>query len=534
MPVELSVMRSSILAVLTGTTLLLGACSAPSDADDALKAAPEQATTGQNTAAETTTATEKTTATTYEFALEDYQVSPETHLPVRGSVTTAGHSNAPLVVVNHLRTFNCADDTFVYPCADGVDDVRADRGMHYLAEDLAEAGYTVVVPDLGPLWAPESPTQPYDQVEAWAGVVGAIRGELEAANQGQSQHLDDSLAGMTDFSRTGVFMHSRSALLGNKAAEMWPEVSLASYGGFYHVPEFPEDNFSPAPADVPTLTIDGQADEDTSQAAADWLPEYVGQDRNTAALNFIVSGLGHNYINRVLSQREFDDRIDDGEISDSGAAEHEEFLAEALRLWFDQTLRGQDGPYPLQADDELPAELAGREASVYAATPAAAEQWIASEPEAQLPGSEAEFCRIYPSMNPVQYDDRCDFVDMGIVNSASVNARVQLTKSPVVVPVSSAGAETLSMHMMPTGSREDGKKETKLEVTAIMDDGSRQQIPVPAPNPVLKDTTTETSNGEYWIRTLRISLPETVKNRPISQLEITGDGSIDLRAVDLY
>ena len=137
-------------------------------------------------------------------------------------------------------------------------------------------------------------------------------------------------------------------------------------------------------------------------------------------------------------------------------------------------------------------------------------------------------------MNPVQYDDRCDFVDMGIVNSASVNARVQLTKSPVVVPVSSAGAETLSMHMMPTGSREDGKKETKLEVTAIMDDGSRQQIPVPAPNPVLKDTTTETSNGEYWIRTLRISLPETVKNRPISQLEITGDGSIDLRAVDLY
>lgn len=58
MPVELSVMRSSILAVLTGTTLLLGACSAPSD-DDALKAAPEQATTGQNTAAEATTATEK-------------------------------------------------------------------------------------------------------------------------------------------------------------------------------------------------------------------------------------------------------------------------------------------------------------------------------------------------------------------------------------------------------------------------------------------------------------------------------------------
>ena len=59
MPVELFVMRSSILAVLTGTTLLLGACSAPSDADDALKAAPEQATTGQNTVAETTTATEK-------------------------------------------------------------------------------------------------------------------------------------------------------------------------------------------------------------------------------------------------------------------------------------------------------------------------------------------------------------------------------------------------------------------------------------------------------------------------------------------
>ena len=73
-----------------------------------------------------------------------------------------------------------------------------------------------------------------------------------------------------------------------------------------------------------------------------------------------------------------------------------------------------------------------------------------------------------------------------------------------------------------------------MEVTAIMDDASLQQLPLPAPIPVLKDTTTETSNGEYWIRTLRISLPETVKNRPISQLEITGDGSIDLRAVDLY
>lgn len=533
MPVELSVMRSSILAVLTGTTLLLGACSAPSD-DDALKAAPEQATTGQNTAADTTTATEKTTATTYEFALEDYQVSPDIHLPVRGSVTTAGHSNAPLVVVNHLRTFNCADDTFAYPCPDGVDEVRADRGMHYLAEDLAEAGYTVVVPDLGPLWAPESPTQPYDQVEAWAGVVNAMRGELEAANQGQSQQLDDSLVGTTDFSRTGVFMHSRSALLGNKAAEISPEVSLASYGGFYHVPESPEDSFSPAPADVPTLTIDGQADEDTSQAAADWLPEYVGQDRNSAALNFIVSGLGHNYINRVLSQREFDDRIDDGEISEIGATEHEEFLGRALKQWFDQTLRDQEGPYPLNADDELPTELAGRDASVYAASPATASRWIASEPGAQLPGSKAEFCRIYPSMNPVDYEDRCDFVDMGIVNSASINARVKLTDSPVVVPVSSAGAESLSMHMMPTGSREDGKKQTQLKITAIMDDGSRERIAVPAPNPVLEDATTETSNGEYWIRTLRISLPEQAKNRPISQLEITGDGSIDLRAVELY
>ncbi|WP_150385711.1 hypothetical protein [Corynebacterium phocae] len=502
---------------------------------DSTSAQPATSSAPASEKGSTATATEAkaTNVDTREFSLEDITVEGDTVLPVRGTITTSGKSNSPLIIISHLRSFNCSDETFAYPCAKDAKEVRLDKGMAYLAKTLGQAGYTVVVPDLGPLWAPDELDKPYDQTKAWMATMDKIRRTLADANEGKTTLMGKALKGNIDLEHTGLFMHSRSAIVANDAAKAWPGVSLVSYGGFYALPETDEDEFAPAPPDVPLLVIDGEADQDVDRAGASWLPEYVALDRTAPAFSVIVPGLGHNFINTTLSEKEFDDRT----VQEATAEDHQKFLSTAVVSWFDQTIRQAEGPFPMSAGGELPDTVGGLDARVFAVTPntgdKTARRWVATATGPKLEGAEVTYCRNYPLMNPMEYPDRCELAKLGMVHSSSLVARFELSDTPVSVPVTAEDAQSVIVHVMPSGSRKD-KKDTALDLTLVTDGGERIAVAVPAGNQALRDRQAKNNNGEYWIETLRLPLPPEAEGKTITSVELTGQGSIDLRAVELF
>ena len=78
--------------------------------------------------------------------------------PMRGVLVVPEKGRrAPLVVVSHLRMPGCTGDILAYPCPRGSKELRQDRGMTYLGEDLARKGYAVLIPDLAPRTTPMTP-----------------------------------------------------------------------------------------------------------------------------------------------------------------------------------------------------------------------------------------------------------------------------------------------------------------------------------------------------------------------------------------
>lgn len=53
-----------------------------------------------------------------------------------------------------------------YPCPAGTTDLRYDRGVEYLGEALAARGFTVLIPELSPLYL-NAFTETYDQTQGF-------------------------------------------------------------------------------------------------------------------------------------------------------------------------------------------------------------------------------------------------------------------------------------------------------------------------------------------------------------------------------
>ncbi|CED92363.1 MULTISPECIES: alpha/beta hydrolase family protein [Actinomyces] len=491
-----------------------------------------------------------------DFDLGDVELGPQSNpgafrAPVRGVLVTPDTEaqSAPLVIFSHLRTFGCADDTFGYPCARGVEEIRADRGMTYFGKALAAQGYAVLIPDLSPLWSGAELSAPYDQVAGWLATVGRMREEAIAASAGRDSVLGEGLTGAVDASRTALIMHSRSAGIANAAVESWresasPITSLMSYGGDYGVPDGPEADFAaPAPAYVPLLAVDGDADRDVKQAGPMWLAEHIGQPRSAPAISVRLPGYGHNYINRALSERGFDDRVLDEGMEAPKAADHERMLTDVAVQWLAQTVRGETGAIPTSSMAELPEQLVGIPARWLIAPGVERVSWTASGDAADAPaltalnGGSVTTCRTYADMDPNQYSDRCPYPEVGVLSSRSFTAAVTLTDGGGGhLDTDAHDVQSLAVHLAPTGDRADGLTHTPLRVVVTAADGSRYVLEPSGRLEALRNLARADANGDYTLATIRFVLPEEAASTHVVGVDLTGGpagGNISVRGVDL-
>ena len=188
-------------------------------------------------------------ALTQEADLGPLDLGDGVTVPLRGYLAAPeSATDAPLIILDHLRAYNCADDNFANPCPDGVEEARPDRGMHYLADHLAQHGYAALVPDYSFLYAEESILET-DQETKWLEITTKLRDEALAASVDKQSAFGADFAGKIG-ERVGLFGHSRSAIFMSAAAEAFGAESVAVYGGFYMIPEDESESFSAAPADV--------------------------------------------------------------------------------------------------------------------------------------------------------------------------------------------------------------------------------------------------------------------------------------------
>ena len=465
----------------------------------------------------------------------------------------AEETAAPLVIISHLRTFGCADETFRYPCLPGVKEVRADRGMIYLGKALAAQGYAVLIPDLSPLWSGEETATPYDQVRGWLLTVGRMRDELLTASSGGATVFGAGMRGVIRPGGAALIMHSRSAAVFNPVVDAWkdsptPITSLMTYGGDFVIPDGPDPDFSPPPpADVPFLVVDGDADRDVKQAGTIWLTEHITQQRSAPAIGVRVRGYGHNYINRELSGRGFDDRVIDGDKAPDAAA-HEALLTKLSSQWLEQTLRGGPGPFPTSSDAPLPETLADVPVQWLVAAPGDAVNWTATSGKntdgavEAVGGGQVKLCRTYASMDPNQYPDRCPDPENGVQSIRSTTARISLSRGGGArLSVQASDVQGVHLHLAPTGSRSDQLTHTPVQVALVMDDGSRLPLTLLGSDGALRDLRTAEENGDYTVATLRFSVPAQARGHAVTSVELlggegdggAGEGSIDLRGVSL-
>lgn len=91
---------------------------------------------------------------------------------MRGSIVTPSSFTGPtqLTILAHLRYPACVqvdgELVLAYPCPADTTDLRYDRGVEYLGEALAARGFTVLIPELSPLYL-NAFTETYDQTQGF-------------------------------------------------------------------------------------------------------------------------------------------------------------------------------------------------------------------------------------------------------------------------------------------------------------------------------------------------------------------------------
>ncbi|WP_371174297.1 hypothetical protein [Buchananella felis] len=448
--------------------------------------------------------------------------------PLRGQVVLPKQADAPtpLVVVSHLRAPNCTDATFAYPCADGAQENRYDRGMVYLGEALAARGYAVVIPDLGGVFVGSNILEPYDQNEMWKDAVGQL---ARALGDGAREKLGVELAAPVDLTHVGLVLHSRSGTVVDPAIELFGAGNVKgvfAYGPAYDTYDLA--NISAAPADVPYLAIAGEADADVGASANLWIGHYLDKARTQPAAVALVPGLGHMWVNRTASAAGTDDRIGCDERACPDAAEHERVMTEVALDWLGATLRGEQTTLPVSASQDLPATVAGLEARWLVHTPGA----LVSLQPGDFNGETEQGSRVCINpdlMDPTPVDNPCPLPEKGVVQI--VTPVVYLSDARAQTRVE--GAKGIALHVSPSGSY--AQPGTALKVRLSFEDGSEFEFGVDATDQALKDRASETDNGSYLLGTIRVRLPQAVAGQTVTGVHLTSEANpVELRGVDFW
>jgi len=292
--------------------------------------------------------------------------------PVQGLLVTptGAKRRAELLVVAHLRYPNCGRTRFAFPCPKPPGR-RFDQGMRYLGVQLARRGYSVLIPELAPLYVGDDLDAPYDQEAGFTATLTQMLETLRLADAGLLTRYGPGLGGRVDASRIGLIGHSRSASAARQFVRTWQQPwsrvsSVMMYGGAYQVEYHGREGTFPAMPDVPFLGVVGDEDQDTGFMGAMWLSHHIDQKRSQPALMAVVPGLGHTYVNRTLSRAGIDDRI--CEVDCANARAHERFLVDTVSRWFGATLRSRRSDLPIGVTAALPARLSGLPARWLAVT----------------------------------------------------------------------------------------------------------------------------------------------------------------------
>lgn len=470
----------------------------------------------------------------------------EFRAPVRGVLITpdrAPGTPSRLLVFAHLRYPNCTDDTFAFPCPRGKER-RFDEGMTYLGVALARRGFSVLIPDLAPLYIGGDLDSPYDQRAGFLKTVQILTDTALAASAGKTTRFGPPLDVDLDTSRVGLLVHSRSAYLVNDLAAAWdgtvsPIASVLAYGGAYDVAYHGGSDTSPMVPDVPYLGVSGSEDNDTPYAGALWLSQHIAAPRLAPALGAVVPGLGHTFINRTLSAARIDDRICGPRCP--GAAAHERFLTNTAINWFTATLRGRRTQIPLAATDVLSRRLGGR-----------AVQWLAASNGRRTTaflgggvgrfmtfgvGARARGCYPYEPMAPSR-PGQCPIPAMGVSQNAARIAQIRVTPHAGVVLRTPPARDVVAvaLQLAPSEDRTDDRRGSALRVEVRLRGGRSVVRRVRATDPAVLDRATRWVNGTYSIGTVRLPLPEWASRRQVQSVRVTGVGGVsrlDVRAVDL-
>ena len=451
--------------------------------------------------------------------------------PARGILITPAQTQkaSPLIVISHLRSPNCLDKSSAYPC-NNTEEIRYDRGMVYLGEHLAKQGYTVIIPDLGGIFIGADVSEPYDQGAMWQQTVGNFVNAIKTDAEGKTNIFDVSLPPV-DFSKVGLFVHSRSGQMVDAAQTLFGKDNLK--GIFAYAPAYDTielEFISPAPADIPYLAVVGSLDADVGSSANLWLGHYSTTPRQSAASVVELPGLGHMYVNRATSEIGFDDRIGCDVLNCLDAKAHEDIALKTVTEWFNATLEGKKSDLPTSHSNTLPNTIANLPARWLSLTPKAL-AFVEPKDWTEVNTSQpALVCAHTDPMNPVKPADACQYPDIGVVQILTHIAKIS---QPSQAKVNVQGAKGISLQVSPTGSYQ-GVKGTAVTLTLGLDNQSTFTLELPADHPALVSRYSENDNGTYQLGTVRVALPDSIAKSTITSITLDPKQPIYVRSVDFW
>ncbi|WP_336249554.1 hypothetical protein [Stomatohabitans albus] len=458
----------------------------------------------------------------------------EYRAPIRGVlvVPTEQASPAPLIVVSHLRVPNCANEQFAYPCPEGVEELRFDRGMTYLGEHLAAQGYAALIPDVSGAFIGDRLNDPYDQRALWTQTVSTLVNALRSDISGTTATygLDDAIRHV-DLDHVGLFVHSRSGMMVDTAIQTLGAdhvKSVLAYGPSYDT--FDPNEFSPAGPDIPYLALAGEADLDVGASANLWLAEHIGTERTTPALAASLPGFGHLLVNRALSSTGQDERTACDVVACPDARAHEQLLTTVAAAWFNTTVKGQADSLGVTSNAPLPDTLAGQPVTWLAHTIGTQVTHIGpSDLQALKPGT-AAVCRHSDPMSPVPAENPCPEPEQGVMEVVNEVSHLKAAKANVDV----AGATMLAVHLAPVGAPDAKSPGTPITIGVTLADGKTWDQSIAPSDSVLKNRATTDDNGTYRLGTIRIALPDSVTAGEIKTVTIeANEGAVEVRGIDV-
>lgn len=405
--------------------------------------------------------------------------------PVRGQLTlpAAGRTKG-LVLLNHLRAQGCSDQTFAYPCPAGTREVRYDRGMQFLADDLARRGYAVVAPDLSPVFVSQPVRGDYDTVAAGVATMTRIRDALWRAKRGRTDQLGPGLDRL-DLGTAVVLGHSRSGYFFGPLAQAWGSGPTRVTGVFPLATAMDVDAdregtgavrspfVSPPLPDVPVFGLVGSRDADVPTQTALHLANYLPLSRRSPAAVAVVQGYGHYFFNRSTAALEVpDDRICDPEDRCPTRRQHEKLLLEVFPRFVEDVRLGRLPAYLRQGDRPIPTRIGGAPARLLVHTPEPRTIVLAPSGTGYTtsvrpvpatvrsrPGTSVSYCRVPNPQAPFDYPDTCPEPADGALASTGIRylaASWQRGAGGISFDLDRASASSLNLAIIP-GRREGAR-----------------------------------------------------------------------------